>query len=119
MLEGRCFGNSIALNRVDAYHTSRWCARCDAAGKGHDGGNYSLFRCRECGQAVNSDRKASLAAAVKTFLERNDPNQDTFQIWGRRVPASGPIRGVSDAPGSLAVPAPAQGRGKPTGSSRG
>ena len=119
ILEGRCFDNSITLNRVDAYHTSRWCTRCGAVGKGHDGGNYSLFRCRQCGQAVNSDRKASLAVAVKTLLERNGPNQDTFQISGRRVPVSGLIRGVSDAPGPLAVPALAQGRGKPTGFSRG
>ena len=119
VLEGRCFDNSITLNRVDAYHTSKWCTRCGAVGRGHDGGNYSLFRCRECGQAVNSDRKASLAVAVKTLLERNGPNQDTFQISGRRVPVSGLIRGVSDAPGPLAVPAPAQGRGKPTGFSRG
>jgi IS605 OrfB family transposase len=120
ILEGRCFDNNITLNRVDPYHTSKWCSRCGAVGKGHDGGNYALFRCRECGQAVNSDRKASLAVAVKTLLERNgDPDQDTFQISGRRVPVSGLIRGVSDAPGPLAVPAQAQGRGKPTGFSRG
>ena len=89
-------------------------------GRGHDGGNYALFRCRECGQVVNADRKASLAVAVKTLLERNeDPDQDTFQISGRRAPVSGLLRDVSDAPEPMAVPAQAQGRGKPTGFSRG
>ncbi|MDG6991386.1 MAG: transposase, partial [Nitrososphaerota archaeon] len=88
VLEGRCFDSGVKLNRVDPYHTSKWCSRCGAAGKGHDGGNYALFRCRECGQVVNADRKASFAVAVKTFLERNeDPDQDTFQTSGRRVQA--------------------------------
>ncbi len=121
ILEGRCFDNGITLNRVDAYHTSKWCSRCGAVAKnGHDGRNYTLFRCNECGQAVNSDRKASLAVAVKTLLERNDlVGQTTFQISGRRVPVSGLIRRVSDAPEPLAVPALAPGRGKPTGFRRG
>ncbi|MDG7018123.1 MAG: transposase [Nitrososphaerota archaeon] len=120
ILEGRCFDNSIALNRVDPYRTSRWCSRCGAVGRGHDGGNYALFRCRECGQAVNADGKASLAVAVKTLLERNeDSDQDASQISGRRVPVSGLLRHVSDAPEPMAVPAHAQGRGKPTGFGRG
>ena len=120
ILEGRCSDNSIALDRVDPYHTSKWCSRCGAVGRGHDGGNYALFRCRECGQVVNADRKASLAVAVKTLLERNeDPDQDTFQISGRGAPVSGLLRDVSDAPEPMAVPAQAQGRGKPTGFSRG
>lgn len=119
-LEGRCFDNSIELNRVDAHHTSKWCSRCGAVGRGHDGGNYALFRCRECGLVVNADRKASPAVAVKTLLERNeDPDHDTFQISRRRVPVSGLRRHVSDAPEPMAVPAQAQGRGKPTGFSRG
>ncbi len=95
--EARCFDNSIALNRADAYHTSKWCSCCGAAGKGHDGSNHVLFRRRECGQVVNSDRNANLALAVKTLLERNGvPNQNTFQISGRRVPVNGLFRG-SDA----------------------
>ncbi len=118
ILEGRCFDKGITLNRVDAYHTSKWCSRCGAVGAGHDGANYSLFRCNECGLTMNADRKASVAVAVKTLLERNGPDQKPFQISGRRVPVSGLIR-VSDEPEPLAVPMPAPGRGKPTGFSRG
>ena len=62
----------------------------------------------------------SLAVAVKTLLERNeDSDQDASQISGRRVPVSGLLRHVSDAPVPMAVPAQAQGRGKPTGFGRG
>ena len=62
----------------------------------------------------------SLAVAVKTLLERNeDSDQDASQISGRRVPVSGLLRHASDAPVPMAVPAHAQGRGKPTGFSRG
>ncbi|MDG7005298.1 MAG: hypothetical protein JRN04_04720 [Nitrososphaerota archaeon] len=62
----------------------------------------------------------SLAVAVKTLLERNeDSDQDASQISGRRIPVSGLLRHVSDAPEPMAVPAHAQGRGKPTGFSRG
>jgi IS605 OrfB family transposase len=97
-LEARCFDDSVTLNRVDAYHTSKWCTRCGAVGKGHDGSNYSLFRCMECGLTMNSDRKASLAVAVKTFLERSGTsNENPFQISGRRVPVGGLIRHVTDA----------------------
>ncbi|MEM3185827.1 MAG: hypothetical protein QXQ39_03995 [Conexivisphaerales archaeon] len=39
-------------------------------GNGHDGSIYSLFRCKECGQVVNADRKASLAVAIKTLVLR-------------------------------------------------
>jgi IS605 OrfB family transposase len=118
-LEARCFDNGITLNKEDAYHTSKWCSHCGAVGKGHDGSVYALFRCRECGQVVNADRKASLAVAVKTLSLRSGfPNQNTLQISGRRVPVNGLFR-VSDAPESMAVPALALGRGKPTGFSRG
>ena len=119
ILQARCFDNGINLNRVDAYHTSKWCSHCGAVGSGHDGSNYSLFRCKKCGQAVNSDRKASLAVAVKRLLERGEsPDQNTLQISSRRVPVNGLIRtGGSDAPGSMAVPMLlVQGRGKPTAS---
>ncbi|MEM4067350.1 MAG: transposase [Candidatus Micrarchaeaceae archaeon] len=116
-LEARCFDHAITLNRVDAYHTSKWCSRCGAVGKGHDGSVYSLFKCRTCGQVVNADRKASLAVAVKTLVLRNPlPNQNWFQINTRRVPVNGLIRDGSDAPGLEAVPAPILGRGKPTAS---
>ena len=119
ILKARCFDVGIALNRVEAFHTSKWCSRCGAVGKGHDGGNYALFRCRECGQVVNADRKASLAVAVKCLLERGgSPNKDTLQISSRRVPVNGLVRG-SDAPGPMAVPTLVQGRGKPTASAVG
>ena len=116
ILEARCFDNGIVVNRVDAYHTSKWCSHCGAVGKGHDGGNYALFRCRECGQIVNADRKASLAVAVKTLLERSGfPNQNgALQFSGRRVPVNGLVRSGSDAPGPMAVPMLVRGRGKPT-----
>jgi transposase len=121
ILEARCFDNGITLNRVDAYHTSKWCSHCGAVGKGHDGGNYALFRCRECGQLVNADRKASLAVAVKCLLERGGgfPNQidNTLQISSRRVPVNGLVRSSgSDAPGPMAVPMLVRGRGKLTAS---
>lgn len=119
ILEARCFDNGIMLSRVESYHTSRWCSHCGAVGKGHDGSNYALFRCRACGQVVNSDRKASLAVAVKSLLERNrSPNQEAFQISGRRVPVSGLVR-VPDAARPMAVPVQVRSRGKPTGFSRG
>jgi IS605 OrfB family transposase len=69
ILEQRCFDNDIHLNIVDSWHTSKWCSHCGALVNGHSS-NYSLFKCR-CGQVVNSDRKASLAIAVKSLLERN------------------------------------------------
>jgi len=119
ILEGRCFDNGIKLNRVDAYHTSKWCSRCGAVGAGHDGKNYSLFRCKVCGLVVNSDRKASLAVAAKSLLERGAFSQESLSLSGRRVPVSGLVRDVSDAPESMAVPVLVQGRGKPTGFSRG
>ena len=103
ILTSRCFDNDITLNKVNPYHTSKWCSRCGAVGAGHDGKNYALFRCLKCGQEVNSDRKASLAVAVKTFLERNEAlNQTEFQISRRRVPVSGLLH-VSDATEPKAV----------------
>jgi len=120
ILQARCFDNGITLNKVDAYHTSKWCSHCGAVGKGHNGGNYALFRCRECGQVVNADRKASLAVAVKCLLERGGfPNLNTLQISSRRVPVNGLVRSGSDAPGPMAVPMPVRGRGKPTASAMG
>ena len=117
ILQARCFDNGITLNRVDAYHTSRWCSHCGAVGKGHDGGNYALFRCRECGQVVNADRKASLAVAVKCLLERGaSSDQNTLQISSRRVPVNGLVRSGSNAPEPMAVPTLVRGRGKPTAS---
>jgi IS605 OrfB family transposase len=119
ILEGRCFDNGIGLSLVDAYHTSKWCSHCGAVGDGHDGNNYALFKCRACGQVVNSDRKASLAVAVKAFLERSNSrlpyprNADSFQISGKRVPVMALRRRVSDDPRlQMAVPMRGLGEGK-------
>jgi IS605 OrfB family transposase len=94
ILEQRCFDNDIHLDIVDSWHTSKWCSHCGAVGKGHSS-NYSLFRCKECGQIANSDRKASLAVAVKSLLEREEyiPKPDVCtQISKRRVPVNGLLR---------------------------
>jgi IS605 OrfB family transposase len=95
-LKQRCFDHDVVLHVVDAYHTSKWCSHCGAVGYGHALNNYSLFKCKKCGQVVNSDRKASLAVAVKALLERIEPcsNQScfSFQISKRQVPVSGLIR---------------------------
>ena len=91
-LAQRCFDKNITLNIVDAWHTSKFCSRCGAVGKGHDSRNYALFRCKKCGVVVNSDRKASLNVAIKSLLERrlhNLNNSDFFQISNRRVPVNG------------------------------
>ncbi len=94
ILEQRCFDNNIPLNVVDSWHTSKWCSHCGAVGKGHSSANYSLFKCGKCGQIVNSDRKASLAIATKSLLERmHNPNQvSCVQISNRRVPVNGLVR---------------------------
>jgi IS605 OrfB family transposase len=86
-LEQRCFDNNICLNIVDSWHTSKWCSHCGALAIGHSS-NYSLFKCKKCGQIVNSDRKASLAIAVKSLLERNSHILEpdiSIQISNRRV----------------------------------
>ena len=38
-LEARCVDSGTMLDRVDPYHTSKWCSRCGAVGGGHDGRN--------------------------------------------------------------------------------
>jgi IS605 OrfB family transposase len=119
ILEQRCFDNDIPLNIVDSWHTSKWCSRCGAVGKGHSA-NYSLFKCK-CGQVVNADRKASLAVATKSLLERikhNLSNSAFFQFSSRRVPVNGLLR--SDASGLHDVVHPNQSSlGMPTGFSCG
>jgi len=93
ILEQRCFDKNITLNVIDAYHTSKWCSHCGAVGKGHSI-PYSIFKCK-CGQIVNSDRKASLAIAIKSLLERSNQvlNQTSFfQFSNRRVSVNGLFR---------------------------
>jgi IS605 OrfB family transposase len=95
-LESRCFDKNIELTVVDAYHTSKWCSHCGAVAKSGHSPNYALFKCN-CGQTVNSDRKASLAIAVKSLLVRNK-NEHTlnqsafFQLTNRPVSVNGLMR---------------------------
>lgn len=94
ILSSRCFDNNIPLRIIDSWHTSKWCSHCGAVGKGHSA-NYSIFKCKKCGQIVNSDRKASLAIAVKSLLVRNNQtiNQtDFFQFTRGKVPVNGLVR---------------------------
>ncbi len=119
-LEQRCFDKCITLNTVDSWHTSKWCPHCGAVGKGHDAANYSLFRCK-CGLVVNSDRKASLAIAAKSLLERgSSPNQiTTLSLSGRRVPVNALLRRPDAIGNRVAVQLVPQLNGKPTSFSRG
>lgn len=95
-MEGRCFDKDLRLNLDDPYHTSKWCTRCGAVMQcGHSSSNYTLFKCSCCGQVVNSDRKSSLAVAVKTMLVRDlhNSNQACFsQTTYIRVPVNGLLR---------------------------
>ncbi len=120
-LEQRCFDKGIMLDMVDSWHTSKWCTHCGAVGKGHDPANYALFRCKECGQIVNSDRKASLAIATKSLLERgSSPNQmTTLSLSGRRVPVNALLRRPDAIGNRVAVQLGSQLNGKPTSFSRG
>jgi IS605 OrfB family transposase len=100
-LSANCETENVPLSVVDAYHTSMWCPHCGAVNKGHHSGNYSLYKCKLCGLTMNSDRKASLAVAVKSVLERTsqDLTKPCFvQISNTRVPVNGLVR--PDADGS-------------------
>ena len=97
-----CHVEHIPLHIVDPYHTSKWCSGCGATNDGHHSDNYSLYKCADCGLVVNSDRKASLAVAVKSLLEREShsfTNLSSFQISKRRVPVNALLH--SDAVGVL------------------
>ena len=92
-LDQRCFDKNIRLDIVDAWHTSKFCSYCGAVGKGHNSGNYALFRCKKCGVVVNSDRNASKNIALKCLLERKHiTNHKIFQISNRRVTVNGLMR---------------------------
>jgi len=83
---------SIPLHEIDAYHTSKWCPMCGALNDGHHKGNYALYKCK-CGFVCNSDRKASLAVAVKSLLERTELSYtNVVQISSRRAPVNGLLR---------------------------
>lgn len=105
-LENRCFDKGINLHIIDAYHTSKWCSHCGAVAKNGHSSNYSLFKCSTCGQEVNSDRKASLAIAIKTNLVRNKHTleQDAFFQFTRfRVPVNELIKHSDYETGSYTV----------------
>lgn len=94
-LISNCHVEHISLHIVDPYHTSKWCSGCGAINDGHHSGNYSLYKCANCGMVANSDRKASLAVAVKSLLERKShsfTNLSSFQISNRRVPVNALLR---------------------------
>lgn len=94
-LQRNCEEQNIPFNIVDAYHTSKWCTHCGAVNNGHHSSNYSLYKCKQCNQIVNSDRKASLAVAVKSVLERKShdiTNSAFVQISNTQVPVNGLLR---------------------------
>lgn len=87
--------HNIPLVEVNPYHTSKWCSHCGAINNGHHSKNYSLYVCKTCKQIVNSDRKASLAIAIKSVLERNAHNLtdlSSFQISKTQVPVNALLR---------------------------
>jgi IS605 OrfB family transposase len=97
-LSSDCEENCVLLQVGDAYHTSKWCPHCGAVNNVHYSANYSLYKC-VCGLTVNSDRKASLAIAVKAVLERKTQdltNPMFFQISSTRVPVNGLVRPDAD-----------------------
>ncbi|MFB0545229.1 MAG: RNA-guided endonuclease TnpB family protein, partial [Asgard group archaeon] len=92
-LKSNCIKHGIPLREIDSYHTSKWCPHCGAVNKGRSSPNYALYICKKCGLVVNSDRKASLAIAIKSLLEQTS-NQgfkrpSFVQISKRRVPVNG------------------------------
>ena len=94
-LASNCEEAIVSNPKVDAYHTSKWCPHCGAVNPGHHSKNYALYRCKTCGLIVNSDRKASLAIAVKSVLERTvqDVTKPCFvQFSSTRVPVNGLVR---------------------------
>ena len=95
------FNNACNLTISGARATSKWCSHCGAVVSGHDSRNYALFRCRKCGLVVNSDRKASLAVAAKTLLERRGfPNQKIPPDFRQESPGKRAHADVSDDSGS-------------------
>jgi IS605 OrfB family transposase len=114
-LEARCFDKGIALSAVDAFHTSKWCSHCGAVAPSGHSTNYALFKCPKCGQSANSDRKASLAIAVKSLLVRKSGehlqslNQGAsfFQFTSRPVPVNGLLRSNEEHGSAAVQPEPA------------
>lgn len=89
-LKFNCEIFQVPLHEVDAYHTSKWCHKCGALNNGHLSENYALYKCK-CGLIVNSDRKASLAIAIKSILERKTQIR-CIQISKIQAPVNGLLR---------------------------
>jgi IS605 OrfB family transposase len=85
----RSVDTGVPMGYADSYHTSKWCSGCGSVNPPHDTNNYAIYRCRNCRLVVNSDRKASLAVAVKKFAER----KEYFQFSAKRVPVNALFRG--------------------------
>jgi IS605 OrfB family transposase len=85
----RSVDTGIPMGYTNSYHTSKWCSGCGSVNPPHDSKNYAIYRCGNCGLTVNSDRKASLAVAVKKFAER----KEYFQFSAKRVPVNALFRG--------------------------
>jgi len=85
----RSVDTGIPMGYTNSYHTSKWCSGCGSVNPPHDSKNYAIYRCGNCGLIVNSDRKASLAVAVKKFAER----KEYFQFSAKRVPVNALFRG--------------------------
>lgn len=89
-LISNCEECRIFIHQIDAYHTSKWCPRCGSVNSGHSSVNYALYVCSECGMIVNSDRKASLAIAIKSALER-ELSQDLTNLFSQFSSAEGAV----------------------------
>jgi IS605 OrfB family transposase len=85
----RSVDTGVPMGYVNSYHTSKWCSGCGSVNPPHDSKNYAIYRCGNCKLIVNSDRKASLAVAVKKFAER----KEYFQFSAKRVPVNALFRG--------------------------
>jgi IS605 OrfB family transposase len=90
----RSVDTGVPLGYVDPYHTSKWCPRCGSVNPSHNSKNYAIYRCSKCGLVMNSDRKASLAIAIKKLAERKHYTHQSsvFQISAREVPVNALFR---------------------------
>ncbi|NMG83541.1 MAG: IS200/IS605 family element transposase accessory protein TnpB [Methanosarcinales archaeon] len=92
-LISNCAEYGVYLDQVDPYHTSKWCPHCGAVNNGHATSNYALYRCKECGLVVNSDRNASLVVAIKSALVREN-SQGLTNLFSQFTRAKVPVNGL-------------------------
>jgi len=88
-----CAEYGVYLDQVDPYHTSKWCPRCGAVNNGHATSNYALYKCKECGLVVNSDRKASHVVSIKSALVR-EHTQGLTNLFSQFTRAKVPVNGL-------------------------